>query len=581
MSEDEDLLSGGVLYGKARANLNAINWQIHNEFSRNLNGSLPDLQYREALLRNKQLAEADLYWAERGEIPEKLPLLKERLYRRNRRLAEPLPVPDHPFFGPKTAGETLREQSEKALLQRKEAEMREEEMMHQRNKEDVRNAQAQDFLGEIFGNPRNMRRRVDDEEESQMTGQGYDIYFENNEKFPYDKDSYFSSSRRPDAQVLDAKNPLFGNVNDGPGDDSKLNFAQWWYMLRHGSKNRIEPQLPKDWAEKDVKETVLQFHNRYAFIDAVVYTPLNQDASFAHIFSYLVNPYVRGKGVGARIFKHFENYLYREYHVRRIFLEPLDRGEIWDPYGFWYKLGFRYPGGEDLKLLSPADRHGEPAFKRLMKPDWLQDKVNRRKEGVDIINERGKGPKIPTKQPSYRIGSDRVYTARHMWKDAVYKPTKEAHDNLESEILFTKKPDHHFSYDKNHPTKLKIATYDRTPHIDVLKAQLKAALIDIFYHGKDPDLDHQEDSALYTRDQESRKRTASLVHGAHKGLNRRAAHRPKPQRVETKSEFVQRHSGLAPEPLVQPAQKEAPRPRKRKPEVIDLTGPEVIDLTND
>jgi GNAT superfamily N-acetyltransferase len=187
-------------------------------------------------------------------------------------------------------------------------------------------------------------------------GEGYDAHFENH--FPFDASETDKYLTNKGFRRLPKK--------------EQLRYARWMYMLENGPLFKISSTNPSDWVTPDVEEIKIESHTRYCIADVVVYKPKgdttseeykNIDLPIAHIYAFLINPFLTGKGFGQRAFRKLEDYLKTQHNVNYIFLDPLERDKKTDPEPFWKALGFKFPTGQELQELPDVNRKNEPSFR--------------------------------------------------------------------------------------------------------------------------------------------------------------------------------------------------------------------------
>ena len=191
-------------------------------------------------------------------------------------------------------------------------------------------------------------------------GEGYDAHFD--EHFPFDATEMERYLTHKGFRRLQKK--------------EQLKYARWMYMLENGPLFKESSTNSSNWVTKDVEEIKIECHTRYAMVDVVVYKPKgsveeatkseeyrNIDLPIAHIYAFLVNPFLTGKGFGQRAFRKIEEYLKTQHKVNEIFLDPLERDKKTDPEPFWKSLGFKFPVREELQQLPDVTRNREPSFR--------------------------------------------------------------------------------------------------------------------------------------------------------------------------------------------------------------------------
>jgi GNAT superfamily N-acetyltransferase len=413
-------------------------------------------------------------------------------------------------------------------------------------------------------------------------GQGYDVHFETH--FPFDME---------DIPKNIASNKSFKRLPQS----EKVKYARWMYLLERGPLCQETLTKNTTWVNRNVQEIKLQVYNRYVGIDVVIYKPWgsartdnaeeykNLTLPIAHIYGFLVNPFLSGQGYGQRAFEKLEAFLKNQHNVKQIFLEPLERGSTTDPFIFWYKCGFRFPEGEKLLLLPAIER----GVRNRSDEPTMRYQVS--KAEIDAMNkERSKIHGDITPQPSVKKG-EATYTARHMWKvtEAKYVNKNDAFD-LDLTFQPKQKGSLNYYFNEHEPTYMveRTAKSASWPDSELLR------IIHYFHPDLTSSVDQIKDSEQPRDVTRFRQRSRS-----------RSRYRVRPNR---RIGQVVQPSRIQPEKMVEevkeperPQRKKKPQPRIRQhgliidltkddpevidltnePEVIDLTGPEVIDLTND
>lgn len=395
-------------------------------------------------------------------------------------------------------------------------------------------------------------------------GEGYDVHFERH--FPYD----FSEVEKQYQELV----PAFKRLPKA----EQLKYARWMYLLENGPVFQETSTNQETWVHKDVQEIKLELHTRFAAVDVVIYKPWgrvtpqaiekieeykNLRLPIAHIYTFLINPFLTGQGYGKRAFQKLEEFLKKHHGVNEIFLQPLVRGKMTDEEGlgptlFWQKLGFEFPKGQKLLELPKVER------------------------GISGVSNE---PTMTIKAPGNRT------LARHMWKTTEAKYTPED-DVFDKEYVFQPKVKASLYFFREEDPTFMI---ERTAFPNTWPLSELVHLIQ-YQH---PTVVRGVDTVRDSRNREplrSRARSRTRTQTQHRPFPRYAERQPgrelsRPQRIRPKreerddSERLERPARKAKKPTRKPViDLTGPEPplidlTGPKAPVIDLTGPEVIDLT--
>ena len=228
-------------------------------------------------------------------------------------------------------------------------------------------------------------------------------------------------------------------INPIREDPYVLTYSRWLWMHQQPEQYALMSVPKEKWANvrgREEPETLLIIQSRYVNINVLIYEAsvpkfgekypkektidttngkllrvIDRNPKRAYINSVLVNPVLKGKGLGTVCIKALENYLIQVHNVEEFFLIPLTDNDGEGPYDitpYWEKMGYDYITNANPKRLA-----------RLTVP--IAAEVNTKKE------------KPERSQVAYWKDTPSGREKRYMWSDQsvhMWKTAKVWQDNL-------------------------------------------------------------------------------------------------------------------------------------------------------
>lgn len=239
-------------------------------------------------------------------------------------------------------------------------------------------------------------------------------------------------------------------------------YLRWFWLLKQGEEKFTKTISDrKKWADPNVMEVTLVMSNRYVNMSVLIFV-----GEKAFVNSIVVNPYVKGKGLGSIAYRRMENFVTDYWKVQRLYLIPLqpktDGGDV-DMVPYWEKMGFSWPEDTYITTLDP-------------KPSLQGNDEPERRRTTLTQGPRG--------QPVTTL-SDGDWYPMHMWKDAeIYAQDKvsSTDESFNKEVDFINDMqiivnsaeainNTFMGYDPNHETKLNTET-----EIHTVETELKRSI---------------------------------------------------------------------------------------------------------
>lgn len=317
--------------------------------------------------------------------------------------------------------------------------------------------------------------------------------------------SQFDKVKQIIQDLNDEKIIQYTPTNPLRDDTYVLTYSRWLWMLQQPEQYALMPVAKKKWANvrgREEAETLLIMQSRYVNINVLIYEAsvpkfgekypkektidttngklvrvVDRNPKRAYINSVLVNPVLKGKGLGTVCIKALENYLIQVHNVEEFFLIPLtDRGDEgpYDITPYWEKMGYAYITNADPKRLA-----------RLTIPIASEVDTKKEKPERSQVAFWKDTPSGREKRYMWSDQSVHMWKTAKVWQDNLFTTNVDFNEAIDFQRLLKKngtdgKTGNFFELDESHETLMGLTDFGKEViNDDFLKTAARAVFTNI------------------------------------------------------------------------------------------------------